>query len=217
MQMASRLGMSWMLALAVVACGDDSDGGGEKDAGKDAAPPDMKKDSGAPMDTGNFMCGATMCTTPEFMIPEGIPIPMEIAGALGGGTVCELIMACNEGCCTDDGACGARNTSLTGPDCLEQNVPGSPSADCPDVGVVLDSPVAAALTMGPVSVPIPGCCGDDLKCGLDLSYLGMGCVERSKAELGTLVKLMGDGKLPLDSISCTPGATGDDGGTADGG
>jgi hypothetical protein len=234
MHVLERFGFALLLACSVAACGDDSTAGGTGDAGDDGGgappPPPPPKDSGTPMTmTGMFECGANMCTTPEFMIPPGLlggadggmgAIPPELAGLLGGGaSICELAMTCSEGCCTDSGACGVKNTALTGPSCVEQGQEGAPNADCPDVEVVLNNALVTMFAGGPLNVPIPGCCRtSDSKCGLDLSYLGMGCVERSAAEYGSMISPPDGGTGMLESISCTPGATGgDDGGTDDAG
>lgn len=230
MHLAGRLGMSLVFACVLAACGDDSGGGG-KDAGDDAGyvPPVSKKDAGGDSGstaTGSFMC-ATACTTPEFMIPPGLlggadggmsAIPPQLAGLLGSGaSICDLAMTCNTGCCTGDNKCGVKNPALTGPGCVEQNQPGEASAQCPEVPVVLVSAIVSTLAGGPIAVPIPGCCRTDGQCGLDLGYLGMGCVERSEAALGTDVTPPDGGTAMLESIPCTPGAGGNDGGADDGG
>lgn len=233
MHLSGRLGMSLMLVFAVAACGDDSTS--KTDAGMDAgAGTGGSGGSGGSGGTGGtsatamtFECGATMCTTPEFMIPPGLlggadggmsAIPPQLAGLLGSGaSICELAMTCSTGCCIDDTKCGVKNPALTGPDCVEQNQPGEASAQCPEVPVVLVSAIVSTLAGGPIAVPIPGCCRTDGKCGLDLGYLGMGCVERSAAALGTDVTPPDGGTAMLESIPCTPGAGGNDGGADDGG
>lgn len=216
--MTNRFMVVLSIASCVASCGDDS--GSTGDAGKDAGPVPVAMDAGmdafvdpfAPPKT--FSCpmsggsSALECTVPElnigFLKDAGItmlgPLPIDLAGT--------LVMP--QGCCTDDGKCGASVPMFGPPDtCLEQHQPGDQDGQCPDEVLTLDADT---------KIPLPGCCKPSNECGLDLGPLGLGCGER-----GFLISLVPGvgGSLPdgglQGSLPCNYGHPGDDGGSDDAG
>jgi hypothetical protein len=72
-------------------------------------------------------------------------------------------------CCTGDARCGG---SYGKGDCTELDQPGTPDPACPGETIS--------------GYPQQGCCRPDGRCGLDLSLVKFGCVEREAAILGQL-------------------------------
>ena len=65
-------------------------------------------------------------------------------------------------CCTAGDDCGF-SISLLGPDCIEGNQPGTPDPGCPSQSLM--------------GFELPGCCKPEGICGVQDSFLGLGCVD----------------------------------------
>lgn len=91
-------------------------------------------------------------------------------GGTGGAPMC-VVDECEaapgglpipiEVCCTDEEECGL-SVSLLGDECLPRDAPGVPDSDCP------------SQSMGPIT--FPGCCNADGVCGVQDSFIGLGCI-----------------------------------------
>ena len=163
--------------VVLSSCGD-SDSSEEEDA---ATPVRQMQTQDAGETSLTFMCEQTSCEVPPFnpgflldagvdlggVTLEDLNLPPDLLGELVGITP--------EGCCVGEmgDVCGVTERMMLLPDgkCLEQAQVGKDDPDCPDEVTVIDG----------VDVPFKGCCKPDNTCGVDLTPIGVGCLERTLA------------------------------------
>lgn len=152
-----------LLAVLAAGCGGDDDGAGLKDGGDGAASMDGAasvdaakpvKDSG--MDSGGNTCSGPMQTTCDESC-RSIASNMNL--------IHFLFKMCLEPCCTkSDNKCGY--SFVTGNyNCTELDQEGTLNPSCPSEKLA--------------TYDLKGCCRPDGFCGLELTSIGLGCVERS--------------------------------------
>lgn len=197
------------VALLGSACGDDEEKSA-KDAGTDSGSAGTGAGTGGTGGTGGetLACGTATCMAPELDL-SGIPgldgLPIDL-GAQGFGP---------EVCCAgeDKDVCGVTQSMLIpSGECLAQGQEGEPNAACPNEEQMI------SVFGFPFSLPLTGCCKATNECGVDLSILGVGCLERTEASrIGMMGAAQADASLDaLEAIPCVFGGA-DDGGVDDAG
>jgi hypothetical protein len=115
------------------------------------------------------ICGDSKDNDCDSMVDEGCTC---------GTTMCSPV---GDICCTPQETCGLHAAQTK--KCLAPDITGLPNAMCPDA--MFDS------------VPLPGCCRADMRCGIMDNQFGFGCVAREDAS--DVFPL----DAPLAPLSCT--------------
>jgi hypothetical protein len=202
------------MALALGACGDDEKKPATTpDAGKpDSDGNDTDGDSQEPV---TLQCGGNECMAPQ--LGGQLGGLLSAAGGAGGGG--QLDAVAPEVCCAGEAEdkCGAKSALLAGDTCFEQGQVGRAAAPtCPNLPI--------PLPIDLIKFELKGCCKPSNECGLDLSELGVGCMERtevSKVAMEGLLSQLGslgvDAGMPepLEAIGCDFAAFAPDASTPD--
>jgi len=177
--------------LVLTACGSSDD---KTETKKDAGSVDSGKgeaDSGKP-EPVVVMCSSKPCSAPPLTI-MGLDVSMLLGSGAGAGFA-------PTACCTEKGdKCGVSQSLLLGDGCIEQNQEGHADGVCPGQAAPI-----------PLIPKFEGCCKPNNKCGIDLSVINVGCLERTEASaigmnLGSIAGGAGvDAGAPvtLDAIAC---------------
>ncbi len=215
MQLRS-FGFLVVAAILIAACGSSKTSTPSADAGPakkdsavapktDAGP--TKKDAGPKKDAAvastTITCAAKTCTAPRLDLSSLIAAaPAQFAAMITPSAEARLGYA-PEVCCngTAKDKCGVTNATII-PDgtCEEQNQPGKTTTLCPTENMTFSVP-----TMGALPVPMKGCCKPSNKCGVDVSLMGAGCVQRTEmSRIQRMAKPTGDAAVPvaLLDINC---------------
>jgi len=218
---AARLAFFAIAVVALTACGgDDDDDTGPMDAsvmgrgGSGATQRAGAAGTTEPLCNQTKTCGEMTCSPADI---DAFPLAT-IAEKTGANS-------CIEPCCLADDKCGSSlkltaymptlgTVVMSGPNCLEQNQPGTQSAACPkffelfftgveDAGAYyeVDAGSFSAQSMGELNaLDFPGCCRFDGYCGFYVPELGLNCA--SSADIKSMFSFIGIKNLPPKA--CVP-------------
>jgi hypothetical protein len=153
MRMGSSLGLVGVLALGLLACGDD-DGGDDPTLDAGPSPDGGTAGGGGSGGSGGSGGAGGSAGTPSVMplTCGGAPCMVSAGAAMLGASAC----------CTSDDRCGGM--SLLATECIPLGASGNYDETCPP------------LSLGGV-IDFPGCCTPAGECGaLDSSQGGFGCI-----------------------------------------